>query len=227
MVGLPPHVTAATGMDALTHAIESYLSTLATPATRALSVAAARSILRDLPQAFEDGRNIDARQSLAVASCLAGLAFTKASVGYVHAVAHQLGPLYHLPHGYLNAILLPYVLDFYMDGAASRMAELARACGLGQDGDDPRSLATSLIVAIRHLNARIGIPSTIEQIADADIPEIVRRALAEAHGTYPVPKYMSAAECINMVQYASGRAKVALTDHRGPAVEVESAKEKV
>lgn len=227
MIGLPPHVTAATGMDAITHAIESYLSTLATPATRALSVAAARAILRDLPLAFEDGHNIDARQSLAVASCLAGLAFTKASVGYVHAIAHQLGPLYHLPHGYLNAILLPYVLDFYMDGAAARMGELARACGLGQDGDDPRSLAARLVAALRQLNAAIGIPPTIEQIADADIPEIVRRALAEAHGTYPVPKYMSAAECATIVQNAAGRAMVAPADQRGRAVEVESIKEKV
>ena len=79
-----------------------------------LDVAAARAIFRDLPRACEDGRDIDARQSLAVASCLAGLAFTKASVGYVHAIAHQLGPLYQLPHGHLNAILLPYVLDFYV-----------------------------------------------------------------------------------------------------------------
>jgi alcohol dehydrogenase class IV len=205
-------------MDALTHAIESNLSTLATPATRALSVASARAIFRDLPRACEDGRNIDARQSLAVASCLAGLAFTRASVGYVHAIAHQLGPLYHLPHGYLNAILLPYVLDFYVDGATSRMAELARACGLGRDGEDPRSLAMSLIAAIRRLNACVGIPPTIEQIADADIPEIVQRALAEAHGTYPVPTYMSAADCATVVRRAAGRAMVAATDHRSRAV---------
>jgi alcohol dehydrogenase class IV len=205
MVGLPPKVTAATGMDALTHAIESHLSTLATAPTRAMSVAAARSILRDLPRACADGRDIAARQSLALASCLAGLAFTKASVGYVHAIAHQLGPLYHLPHGHLNAILLPFVLDFYVDGAASRMAELARACGLGRDGDEPRSLAQSLIAAIRQLNASIGIPPTIEQITDADVPEIVRRALAEAHGTYPVPVYMSAADCTIIVRRAAGR----------------------
>jgi alcohol dehydrogenase class IV len=218
MVGLPPQVTAATGMDALTHAIESHLSTLATPATRALSVASARAIFRDLPRACEDGRDIDARQSLAVASCLAGLAFTRASVGYVHAIAHQLGPLYHLPHGYLNAILLPYVLDFYVDGAASRMADLARACGLGAGGEDPlgedpRSLALGLIAAIRGLNASVGIPATIEQIADADIPEIVQRALAEAHGTYPVPTYMSAADCTSVVRRAAGRARVAAMDH--------------
>ena len=217
MVGLPPQVTAATGMDALTHAIESNLSTLATPATRALSVAAARAIFRDLPRACADGRDIDARQSLALASCLAGLAFTRASVGYVHAIAHQLGPLYHLPHGYLNAILLPYVLDFYVDGAAPRMAELARACGLGRDDENPRSLAMSLVVAIRQLNACVGIPPTLEQIADADIPEIVRRALAEAHGTYPVPAYMSAADCTNIVRRAAGRAVVAAPDHRAGA----------
>jgi alcohol dehydrogenase class IV len=230
MVGLPPHVTAATGMDALTHAIESHLSTLATPATRALSVASARAIFRDLPRAFEDGRNIDARQSLAVASCLAGLAFTRASVGYVHAIAHQLGPLYHLPHGYLNAILLPYVLDFYVDGAALRMAELSHACGLGPRGedplgDDPRTLALSLIAAIRGLNASVGIPPAIEQIADADIPEIVRRALAEAHGTYPVPTYMSAADCASVVRRAAGRATAAATDHDGSAVGARPVKE--
>ncbi len=218
MVGLPPHVTAATGMDALTHAIESHLSTFATPATRALSVAAARAIFRDLPRAWEDGRAVDARQSLAVASCLAGLAFTRASVGYVHAIAHQLGPLYHLPHGYLNAILLPYVLDFYVDGAAAPMAALARACGLGRDGEDPRSLALSLVAAIRRLNASVGIPSTIEQIADADIPEIVQRALAEAHGTYPVPTYMSASDCTSVVQRAAGRARVATVGHRASAL---------
>jgi alcohol dehydrogenase class IV len=232
MVGLPPHVTAATGMDALTHAIESNLSTLATPATRALSVAAARAIFRDLPQACEDGRDIAARQSLAVASCLAGLAITRASIGYVHAIAHQLGPLYHLPHGYLNAILLPYVLDFYVDGATSRMAELARACGLGPSGEnpaseDPRSLALSLVAAIRSLNASVGIPPTIEQIADADIPEIVQRALAEAHGTYPVPMYMSAADCATIVQRAAGRVMVATTDHPAPAVAASPQKKEI
>jgi alcohol dehydrogenase class IV len=169
--------------------------------------------MRDLPRAFEDGSDIAARQSLAVASCMAGLAFTKVSVGYVHAIAHQLGPLYHLPHGHLNAILLPYVLDFYLDGAAPRMAELARACGLGQDGEDARSLAMSFIAAIRRLNASVGIPPTIEQIADADIPEIVQRALAEAHGTYPVPTYMSAADCTAVVRRAAGRVMAATMDH--------------
>ena len=131
MIGLPPGVTAATGMDALTHAVESYLSTLGTPATRAMSLAATRAIVRDLPRVYEDGRDVAARQSLAVASCQAGLAFTKASVGYVHAISHQIGACYHLPHGHVNAVVLPYVLDFYLDAAARPIAELARACGLG------------------------------------------------------------------------------------------------
>lgn len=211
MTGLPPHVTAATGMDALTHAVESYLSTLATPATRALSVAAASAIFRDLPRAYEDGRNVGARQGLAVASCLAGLAFTRASVGYVHAIAHQLGPLYHLPHGHLNAILLPRVLDFYADRSATTMAEFARACGLGRGGEGARAMATSLINGIRRLGARIGIPPAIEQIVDADIPRIVQGALAEAHGTYPVPAYMSVADCTVVVRSAAGRGRVAPT----------------
>lgn len=214
MLGLPLQVTAATGMDALTHAIESHLSTLSSPATQALSAAAARAIFRDLPRACENGGDVAARQSLAVASCMAGMAFTKVSVGYVHAIAHQLGPLYHLPHGYLNAILLPYVLDAYIDGATSPLAELALACGLGQDGDEPRSLAERLIVEIRELNANIGIPHTIEQITDSDIPEIVKRALAEAHGTYAVPHYLTVAECTTVVKRAAGRASVATTDQR-------------
>ncbi len=206
MLGLPLPVTAATGMDALTHAIESHLSTLATPATQALSAAAARGILRNLPRACENGGDVAARQGLAVASCMAGMAFTKVSVGYVHAIAHQLGPLYHLPHGYLNAIVLPYVLDAYLDGATGPLAALALACGLGQEGDAPRSLAERLIVEIRELNANIGIPHTIEQITDDDIPRIVQRALAEAHGTYAVPKYLTAAECTSVVKRAAGRA---------------------
>ncbi len=227
MLGLPPPVTAATGMDALTHAIESYLSTLATPVTRSLSVAAARAVFRDLPRAYADGRNLEARQSLAVASCLAGLAFTRVGIGYVHAIAHQLGPLYHLPHGYLNAILLPWVLDFYAEHSAARMAEFARACGLAQDGEDARAIATSLIVAIRRLNASIGIPPTIEQIADADVPQIVQRALAEAHGTYPVPTYMSAADCATVVRRAAGKTMVAPTDQRELAVGPKAVKKEI
>ena len=209
MVGLPPGVTAGTGMDALTHAVESYLSTLGTPATRALSLAATRAVVRDLPRVYDDGRDIAARQTLAVASCLAGLAFTKASVGYVHAISHQIGAKYHLPHGYVNAVVLPYVLDFYLDSAARPMAELARACGLGKAGDNEPTLARAFIAHIRWMNTQMDIPETLDRVNVVDIPEIVRRALAEAHGTYPVPKYMSNADCDAVVSLVAGRAHAA------------------
>ncbi len=207
MIGLPPGVTAGTGMDALTHAVESYLSTLATPATRAMSLAATRAIVRDLPRVYEDGKEIAARQTLAVASCQAGLAFTKASVGYVHAISHQIGAQYHLPHGYVNAVVMPYVLEFYLNEAAPPMAELARACGLGEAGDDEPTLARAFIARIRRLNTQMDIPATLDPVTVADIPEIVRRALAEAHGTYPVPKYMSNADCDAVVGLVAGRGR--------------------
>lgn len=144
----------------------------------------------------------------------------------MHAIAHQLGPLYHLPHGYLNAVLLPCVLDFYLDDATAPMADLARACGLGRDEDAPRTRAVDLIAAIRALNASVGIPATLEEIVDTDIPEIVRRALAEAHGTYPVPAYMSAADCTRVVRQAAGRAATASAVHRSPVPAASPAKEK-
>jgi alcohol dehydrogenase len=205
MLGLPPGVTAATGMDALTHAVESYLSTLGTPATRAMSLGAARVIIRDLPKAYDDGRDIAARQSLAVASCQAGLAFTKASVGYVHAISHQVGAIYHLPHGLVNAVVLPYVLDFYLDEAAAPLAELARACGLGGAGGGDRAGAQAFVAELRRLNARVGIPETLDKVDAKDIPELVRRALAEAHGTYPVPKYMTVSDCLRVISQVAGQ----------------------
>lgn len=119
------------------------------------------------------------------------------------------------------------MLDFYVDGVAPRMAELARACGPGRDGEAPRTLALSLTAAIRRLNASVGIPPTIEQIADADMPEIVQRALAEAHGTYPVPMYMSAADCATIVRRAAGRAMVAATDDRSHAVAASPQKKEI
>lgn len=205
MLGLPRGVTAATGMDALTHAVESYISTLATPATSAMSLSATRAIVRDLPQAYENGQDVEARQSLALASCHAGLAFTKASVGYVHAISHQIGAIYHLPHGYVNAVVLPYVLDFYLDTAARPMAELARACGLGDGDENDAACARAFIAEIRRLNALLGIPATLDKVEAKDIPELVRRALAEAHGTYPVPKYMSKADCDVVLDLVAGR----------------------
>ncbi len=200
MVGLPPAVTAATGMDALTHAIESYISTLSTPRTRAISAAATRAIMRDLVRVFDNGRDLDARRSMALAACQAGIAFTRASLGYVHAIAHQLGALYHLPHGLANAIVLPHVLEYSLDAACGRLAELARGCGVEAARTDDDALAAAFVAAIRCMNGHMGIPTTVDRLAREDIPEVARRALAEAHGTYPVPKYMNRAECEELLR---------------------------
>jgi alcohol dehydrogenase len=205
MVGLPPAVTAVTGMDALTHAVESYLSTIATTATRGFSLSATRAIVRDLPHAFDDGRDLEARQSVAVASCQAGLAFTRASVGYVHAISHQIGAMYHLSHGMVNAVVLPYVLDFYLDTKATRIAELARACRLGDVGDSDDRLARAFVAKVRELNAHMNIPYCIEQVGARDVAGIVERAFTEAHGTYPVPKYMTRDDCLAVVDRVAGR----------------------
>lgn len=191
MMGLPPHLTAATGMDALTHAVEAYVSTLATVETDAYALAAAVHILHCLPIVYRDGANLAARENMAVASCKAGMAFTRAGVGYVHAIAHQLGGLYHVPHGLANAIVLPYVLDYSSTRCARRLADLARATGTGCAGARDAELAAALIARIRRMNAEMGIPDVVQELRRADIDMIVSRAFAEAHGTYGVPRYLT------------------------------------
>lgn len=198
--GMPPHITAATGMDALTHAIESYLSGFATEETERYSLAAVRMIFAELANACADGENMQAREAMAMASTYAGLAFTKAYVGYVHAIAHQYGGRYGTPHGLANAIVLPYILDFSMDEATPRMASLAVAAGLGEPGEGDGELARRLVEGIRALNAQIGIPTQLDTLQAADIPAIARDALKEAHYLYPVPKYMDRPECEAIVR---------------------------
>jgi alcohol dehydrogenase len=123
MLGLPPAVTAATGMDALTHAVEAYVSTIANAETDGFARAAVRLIFRHLKRAYDDGSDREARQGMALASTYAGLAFTRALVGYVHAIAHNFDGMYHTPHGLANAIILPHVLDYSAPPPASRLAE--------------------------------------------------------------------------------------------------------
>lgn len=195
MLGLPAPVTAATGMDALTHAVESCLSGFANAETRALSVAATRMVFANLGRACADGADLEARQAMALASTLAGFAFTRASVGYAHAIAHDLGALYHTPHGLANALALPHVLDFCRDAAAPRLAELAVAIGAAGTGDPPRDAAQAFIDRLRALQRAIGLPPTLAALREADIPGIAGRALAEAQGFYPVPRYMRRPEC--------------------------------
>lgn len=193
-LGLPPFITAPTGMDALTHAVEAYISTMAQPETDEMARMATAMIIRNLPAVYADGQDVQAREAMLVASCMAGMAFTRAGVGYVHAIAHQLGGLYHLPHGLANAIVMPAVLDFSKEACAHRLADLARVSGIGQPAMSDLQLADAFIGRIRQMNADMQIPATVKELRRNDFDTIVGRAFAEAHGTYGVPRYLSKAD---------------------------------
>lgn len=195
MEGLPPHITAATGMDALTHAVEAYIATFATEETDAYAVAATRMIVNNLETAYNDGSNMQAREAMALGSFYAGLAFTKAFVGYVHAIAHQFGGKYHTPHGFANALVLPHILEYSKDKVADRLANLAVECGLGERHEAESVLAQKFVDRVWAMNDAMGIPKTLDALKAEDIPEIAKAALHEAHFTYPVPKYMDMGQC--------------------------------
>jgi alcohol dehydrogenase len=196
MQGMPPHITAATGMDALTHAVEAYLNTWPTAETAFHAVSTVRLVFANLPRAYANGTDLEAREAMALASFFGGLAFTKAYVGYVHAFSHKIGGTYGVPHGQANAITLPYVLDFIKDApyAEARLAELAVAIGAGT-ADEPRAdLAQRFVDRVRELNRKVGIPEKMAPLRNTDIPEIARAAMIEANRDYPVPKRMSLVE---------------------------------
>lgn len=198
MRGLPARITAATGLDALTHAIEAYLSGHATPATDAYAQAAVRLIFSYLQQACEDGQNLAAREAMALASCYAGMAFTRANLGYVHGIAHQLGAKYHLSHGEANALVLPRVLDYYGDAVSGRLAQLARVIGI--EGTEDGQLSKAFIQQVRQLIVSLGLPQQLTSLQPVDVPELARAALKEAHFLYPVPRYMDRLTCERLIQ---------------------------
>jgi alcohol dehydrogenase class IV len=200
MTGLPPHITAATGMDALTHAVEAYISANALPETDGYALAATKLIMENLPRAVAKGKDLKARQAMSFASYYAALAFTRAGVGYVHAISHNFGGFYHTPHGLANAIVMPYVLDFSKKSCTRKLARLGEASGLRQKGDRPQKLATRFIEHIRELNAEFGIPDRLEALQESDIPAIAKSALKEAHYTYAVPRYMDQRTCEDLIR---------------------------
>ena len=195
MTGLPAAITAATGMDALTHAVEAYISRNHTPATDAEALEATRLIMQNLPTAVHNGSDVTARQNMALASFKAGVAFTTAGVGYVHAIAHNFGAYYHVPHGLANAIILPRVLDFSKPDCTPRLAKLAEVSGLKKGNESETELAEAFIRHVRALNAEFGIPTQVDKLRQDDIPAIADKALSEAHMFYAVPRYMDVPEC--------------------------------
>ena len=195
MTGLPPAITAATGMDALTHAIEAYISINASEETDRYALAATKMVMTNLPVAYANGQDITARNNMALASCFAGLAFTEASLGYVHAIAHNFGAFYHTPHGLANSIVLPHILEFSKDSAVDRLADLAIASGLQAGEESDQELAEKLIEHIRSMMRTFEIPDKLDALRVEDIPAIAKAALKEAHYNYPVPEYMEQAQC--------------------------------
>jgi alcohol dehydrogenase len=197
MTGIPGPITAATGMDALTHAIESYISKTSTTQTESYATVAVRLVFEHLPMAFKNGADLEARQGMALASYYAGLAFTRTSVGYVHAIAHNLGAYYGTPHGLANALALPHVLDFSKPAADRQLAELNDLIG-GPAGSEA-DRAQAFIDAVRALAASIEIPVTLEDLQEDDIGALADLALAEAFTDYPVPRFMSKNDCEGVI----------------------------
>ncbi|MDR3088404.1 MAG: iron-containing alcohol dehydrogenase [Desulfobulbaceae bacterium] len=190
MMGMPPALTAATGMDALTHAVEAYVSTIATPMTDSAAEKAIELVAKYLRKAVANGQDIEAREQMCFAQYLAGMAFNNASLGHVHAMAHQLGGFYDLPHGECNAILLPHVSQFNLIAKLERFVKIAELMGENTAGLSPRDAAELALKAIRKLSTDIGIPGGLielgkrygKEVKAADIDIMVGNAQKDACG---------------------------------------------
>ena len=199
-LSLPKHITAATGMDALTHAVEAYIGRGNMGKTMEYAEEAVDLIFKNLEKCYNDGSDLDARMNMLRASFKAGLAFTQAYVGYVHAIAHTLGGMYNVAHGLANAVILPYILDYYGECAHARLARFADIAGIKSENNSNAAKAHAFINAIREMNKRMGIPEKFDFIKSEDIPLIAERALKEANPLYPVPKIMNRRECESIIR---------------------------
>ena len=191
---LPPHLTATTGMDALTHAVEAYIGRSTSKETRRLAKEAVRLIFENVETAYNDGSNHKARENMLHAAYKAGVAFSKSYVGYIHAVAHSLGGKYGTPHGLANAVIMPYVLESYGECVYKKLDQLAIVAGISSENDTHKAGAEKFIEAIKELNAKMGIPTKISGIKKEDIPVMAKHAAKEANPLYPVPKLMTKSE---------------------------------
>lgn len=193
-VSLPPAITAATGMDALTHAVEAFIGNSTTYATRKDALLATRLIFENIDTVYENGSDIDARRNMLHASFYAGCAFTKSYVGYVHAIAHSLGGEYNVPHGLANAVILPLVLETYGGKINRKLHKLAVAARLADKDTPSDEAAAAFIQAVKDMKKRFQIGDTIPEIHDVDIPKLAHYADKEANPLYPVPVLMNAHE---------------------------------
>lgn len=196
-LSLPPAITASTGMDALTHAVEAFIGNSTTYGTRKDALLAVKLIFENLDTVYNDGSNLDARRNMLHASFYAGCAFTKSYVGYVHAVAHSLGGQYNVPHGYANAVILPMVLEAYGSAVYKKLDKLAVEAGIADPEDSYEEGAKKFIQAIKDMKLRFHIGNTIPEILEEDIPKLAHYADKEANPLYPVPVLMNARELEN------------------------------
>ena len=193
-ISLPPFITATTGMDALTHAVEAFIGNSTTYGTRKDALLATKLIFENIDTVYEDGTNIDARRNMLHASFYAGCAFTKSYVGYVHAIAHSLGGEYNVPHGFANAVILPMVLKSYGHTIDKKLYKLAVEAGIVEKGTPHDEAAKAFIQAIEDMKHRFNIGDCIPEIQDVDIPKLAHYADKEANPLYPVPVLMDASE---------------------------------
>lgn len=205
-VDLPAHLTSTTGMDALTHAVEAFIGQSNTRNTEIDAIEATQIILSDLCDVYANGHDIQKREHMLHAAYLAGKAFTRAYVGYVHAIAHTLGGFYKIPHGLANSIILPHMLDWYGSAIHTRLARLARSSGLVTTPATDAEASRIFIDRVREMNRTMAIPEYISGIQAADIPAMVNRALSEANPLYPVPKIMDRQDMQRMFSIISGGA---------------------
>ena len=199
-IGLPPHITSTTGMDALTHAVEAYIGKSNVKSTIRYAEEATKLIHDNLEKAYNNGKDIEARNNMLKASFYAGSAFTRAFVGYVHAIAHNLGGMYNTPHGLANAVILPYVLDWYGASAYKKLAKLADLIGITKEEMTNEEKAKAFIAEIRRMNQAMNIPDKFDFIKEEDMNTLVKRALKEGNPGYPVPKIMNEQECEKVIR---------------------------
>lgn len=191
---MPASLTATTGMDALTHAIEAFIGRSTTKQTRDYSIRAVKLIFANIENAYKNGYDENARRNMLIAANLAGSAFTRSYVGYVHAVAHSLGGAYNTPHGLANSVLLPVVLESYGSKIWEKLKVLAVAGGVASEANSAQTAAEKFIAEIYRLNEAMNIPKTLKGIKAEDVPELARRADKEANPLYPVPILWNAKE---------------------------------
>ena len=197
-VALPKEITAHTGMDALTHAVEAYTNRFCSPATQKAAWDSIKLIYENLLKAYENGEDLEARGNMLLASYYAGVAINSNFIGYVHAVAHGIGGLYGITHGKANAVILPHMLEAFGEKACKKLADLSELVGLQGNGEEEK--AAVFIQSVREMNEKLGIPFKIEELQRKDFKELAKRAVKEGNPTYPVPVIWEEKEFWNFME---------------------------